>query len=184
LLKILQNRKDIYQHSLETAKYACILARALNLPTQEFTHVVLGGLFHDLGKTQIKPELLSSKILNEADWEIIKNHPLWSYEMVLCSGLDPEIAQLVYYHHERIDGQGYPEGKSGIDIPFGAKIISLADSFSAMTMYRNYAGCKSITGALQELNIHAGTQFDSNLVKVMNNLFEEKPWEILASLAI
>jgi putative nucleotidyltransferase with HDIG domain len=184
LLRVLEYRRDIYWHSVETAKYTYILARELDLPDEELNRVVLGGLFHDLGKARIDPGLLSRVVLNPDDWEIIRKHPGWSYEMVLEAGLDQKTAFLVYHHHERMDGQGYPEGKAGNDIPLGSRIITLADSFSAMTIYRNYAGCRTITGALREISIHAGTQFDSYLVKVMTDLFRQKLQEVLVILAV
>ncbi|MFZ5641895.1 MAG: HD-GYP domain-containing protein [Bacillota bacterium] len=184
LLRVLEYRRDIYWHSVETAKYTYILARELNLPDEELKQVVLGGLFHDLGKARIDPGLLSRVVLKPDDWEIIRKHPVWSYEMVLEAGLDLETALLVFHHHERMDGQGYPEGIAGNDIPLGSRIITLADSFSAMTIYRNYAGCRTITGALWEISIHAGTQFDSYLVEVMTDLFRQKLREVLVILAV
>src|SRR5690348_2249240 len=95
----------------------------------------------------------------------MQQHPAAGARLLRQVGVDEAIVTLVFHHHERWDGQGYPDGLAGLAIPSGARLIAIADAFAAMTTARPYQPTRSVSAALQELERFAGTQFDPLLVQ-------------------
>jgi diguanylate cyclase (GGDEF)-like protein len=157
----------IYGHSRKVSTYAGALAEAIGLSPDEVSNVSTAALLHDIGKIGIPDKVLSKKKkLNGENWEAIKTHPRLGANII---GNIPHLAPCVssiLHHHERWDGGGYPDGLKGEEIPVGARILAIADSFEAMTSARPYRPALSREGVVKELRQGAGTQFDPYLVEV------------------
>ncbi|HEV7846799.1 MAG TPA: HD domain-containing phosphohydrolase [Thermoleophilaceae bacterium] len=156
---------DTYDHSLEVAATATAVGRLLGLERTELIEVELGALLHDVGKLRVPPELLAKPgKLTPEERRVIRLHPEWGAEMVArIPGLEA-VALIVRLHHERPDGGGYPHGITLERIPFASRIVSVCDAYGAMTKRRPYRMPLRIGAALRELEQHAGTQFDADVV--------------------
>ena len=161
--------KDPYtkDHSTLVAKYSEALARAINLPENEIERIRLGALLHDVGKIGIPERVLQKEgPLSDEEWVIMKQHPTIGAEKVLMPNASlRDLIPIVKYHHERIDGKGYPEGLSNGDIPLAAKIVAIADTYHALTSDRPYRKGMSIEKAVSILEEGAGSQWDADLVR-------------------
>jgi len=157
----------IYGHSRKVSTYAGALAEAIGLSPDEVSKVSTAALLHDIGKIGIPDKVLNKKKkLNGENWEAIKTHPRLGANII---GNIPQLVPCVssiLHHHERWDGGGYPEGLKGEEIPIGARILAIADSFEAMTSARPYRPALSREGVVKELRQGAGIQFDPYLVEV------------------
>ena len=155
-----------YGHSRKVSGYAVALAEAIGLPTEKVALISTAALLHDIGKVGVPDEVLNEagKLESEA-WELIKSHPKLS--ATIAGHVVSLIACLpaILYHHERWDGDGYPDGLEGEAIPIEARILALADAFDAMTSSRPYRGKLSYKKVLQELKRCSGNQFDPKLVE-------------------
>ena len=153
-------------HSTRVADYSRRMALELQLSDRDTETVIMAASLHDIGKIGV-PEAVLRKPgkLTEEEFEAIKKHPEFGW-MVLrgVEGFE-EISLLLLHHHERLDGRGYPGGLRGEEIPFGARIITVADSFDAMTTNRPYRKAGSPEAAAKELLRCAGTQFDPVVVE-------------------
>lgn len=163
-----------YTHTEGVVKYASIIAEELGLDEKQKDDIRIGALLHDIGKLELGRELLNKKEkLTEEDIALIKQHPNFGVNMLKTLSHFEGIAEIVKYHHERYDGLGYPDGLIGRNIPLGARIVAVADSFDAMTTVRAYRKVhKSFKDAAQELNLCAGKQFDPDIVKVFVKYIE------------
>ena len=161
--------KDPYtkDHSTRVSKYSAALARAINLPEEEIERIRLGALLHDVGKIGIPETVLKKEgPLSDEEWVIMKQHPTIGAEKVLMPNTSlRDLIPIVKYHHERIDGKGYPEGLSNGDIPLAAKIVAIADTYHALTSDRPYRKGMSIEKAVSILEEGAGSQWDADLVR-------------------
>jgi putative two-component system response regulator len=140
----------------------------------------LAGLLHDIGKIGIDEAVLRKKgKLTEQEYACIRKHPS------IGAGILREIKQMhdivpgVLYHHERIDGKGYPGGFVGDQIPLIGKIVGLADGFDAMTSKRTYRNARSVEQALEEIKKGLGTQFDERVAGVFLNSDVYRLWDII-----
>lgn len=123
------------------------------------------AVFHDLGKVNISEELLNkSGKLTDEEYELIKQHPADGAAMVSETYYE-YLSDIILQHHERIDGKGYPNGLKGEDILIEAKIISVADTYDAITSDRPYSKGRSSNAAIEELRKYSGTQFDGEVVE-------------------
>lgn len=168
LIKSLE-AKDRYTkgHSEEVAYYSFMIGKQLGLKDEEVERLKISAFLHDLGKLGIKDEILTKPgKLDENEFEIIKKHPLITVEILEPLNLKREEKEACLYHHERIDGSGYPFGISGESIPTYAKIIAVADAYSAMTSERPYRRKMSKEEAIEELRRCAGKQFDRDIVEL------------------
>jgi len=151
------------------------------LPPAELDHLELGALLHDIGKIGIpRNVLLKPDSLNEEEWRVMKAHPQIGYGLLSEFPAFQEEARIVLSHHERFDGKGYPRGKSGREIPVGARIFSIVDTLDAITSDRPYRAAQSFSKAQQEIEKVSGTQFDPLLVDV----FERIPVEDLRKIKL
>jgi two-component system cell cycle response regulator len=159
---------ETYAHSLQVAATATELARRLGLHGDELIDIEFGALLHDIGKLCLPQRLLSKPgPLTEAERRLIRKHPDWGAGLVeSIPGLE-EVAAIVRFHHERPDGTGYPHGLPYADIPMGARIVSVCDAYGAMTKTRPYRAALRHDAALAELERHAGTQFDPDVVEAL-----------------
>lgn len=169
LMLVIINAKDkyTYYHTENVVKFSTSLANAMGLSTEEIKLIALGATLHDIGKVEVEKNILTKNgPLTEPEWRVIKQHPIWGAEMMALLKELNGVELLVRHHHERFDGKGYPDKLSGSNIPIGARIIAVADSFDAMTTNRPYKKALTIPEALLELEKNSGTQFDPEIVKV------------------
>ena len=156
--------KDPYtkDHSTCVSRYSEALARAINLPETEIERIRLGALLHDVGKIGIPETVLQKEgPLSDEEWVIMKQHPTIGAEKVLMPNTSlRDLIPIVKYHHERIDGKGYPEGLSNGDIPLAAKIVAIADTYHALTSDRPYRKGMSIEKAVW---FTMGCRFSQNI---------------------
>ncbi len=161
--------KDPYtkDHSACVSKFSEALARAINLPEVEIERIRLGALLHDVGKIGIPETVLKKEgPLSDEEWKIMKQHPTIGAEKVLMPNPSlRDLIPIVKYHHERIDGKGYPEGLSNGDIPLAAKIVAIADTYHALISDRPYRRGMNIEKAISILEEGAGTQWDADLIR-------------------
>ena len=161
--------KDPYTkgHSTSVSHFSEALARAINLPENEVQRIKLGALLHDVGKIGVPENILKKEgPLSIDEWNIMKQHPIIGAEKVLFPNASlRDLIPIVKYHHERIDGKGYPEGLTNGDIPLAAKIVAIADTYHALVSDRPYRKGLNIETALSILKEGAGTQWDENLVR-------------------
>jgi putative nucleotidyltransferase with HDIG domain len=174
---VLLDSKDEYtaQHSAAVAMYCRDMANALALPEEEAEALHLAGLLHDLGKVGVPDAVLrKANTLDEGEWEFIRQHPEKGAEVLSHLAAYQEVADIVRFHHERLDGSGYPNGIHGDAIPELSKVLAVADSYHAMTSDRPYRGARSSFEALKELRLMSGTTLDATYVEVLAKVLRDK----------
>ena len=158
--------RDLYTHghSRRVTRHAYRIAQQLGLSAEEAARIRTAAAVHDVGKIETPREVLNKPGgLSDAEFAVIKKHPVDGARMVAALG-DDELTAIVRHHHERLDGGGYPDGLAGADIPLGARVIAVADTFDALTSNRPYrAGCRH-QKALDILRKEAGKQLDPDAV--------------------
>jgi putative nucleotidyltransferase with HDIG domain len=170
--------KDLYTggHTERVAAVAVALARQLGFKNGELEAIEIGALLHDIGKIGIPEAILRHEgPLDEAQWEVIKRHPLISDYILSELDLHPFVRQCARSSHERIDGTGYPDGLAGDDIPLPARIVLVADALDALTTARPYRAAQPPLAALAEIRAHAGTQFCPKVVDALEKLWQTRP---------
>jgi putative nucleotidyltransferase with HDIG domain len=154
-------------HSRRTARLSDMITRRLGLGDAERRNVHFAALMHDIGKLLLPPELLRSlDYANEQDRKILQSHPTLALDLLKQITVWEEILPMIHAHHERWDGKGYPLGIAGEAIPLGARVISVAEAFDAMTNRKAHGPARSPVEALAELEAFAGTQFDPKIVRL------------------
>lgn len=159
--------RDTYtsSHSQRIAKWAADTARLLGCTAQDVQAVYWGGLLHDIGKIGIPDSILKkSGLLDESEWEIIRGHTVHGAQLIAPIKKLADVAPIIEASHERYDGSGYPYGLVAEDIPLGARIIGVVDSYSAMRDERPYKMPFSHEEAIQELKRNSGILFDPQVV--------------------
>jgi diguanylate cyclase (GGDEF)-like protein/putative nucleotidyltransferase with HDIG domain len=175
--------RDAYtgSHSYMVGELAARVAKRMGLDSESIELARLAGSLHDLGKLAIPEEILRKPgPLNEAERLVLERHPQIGYRMLDSLGVEP-VATWVLHHHERWDGNGYPEQKAGLEIPLGARILFVADAYDAMTTDRVYRGRLSHDRAIAELERCAGTQFDPEVVAAFKDEFDQPRLELVVS---
>ena len=160
---------DTYRHSLEVAVTARDVARTLGLSTTELVETQLAALMHDVGKLRLPQRVLQNEgPLTVEDQQLVRLHPEWGAEMVASiPGLEA-VALIVRLHHERPDGEGYPHGLSGDQIPIASRIVSVCAAYGVMTKSWPHRDAVDVDTALSELRENAGTQFDPDVVEALS----------------
>jgi HD-GYP domain-containing protein (c-di-GMP phosphodiesterase class II) len=171
-------------HSRRVARRAAMVARRMGLPDEQVAKVRAAAAVHDVGKLRVPAEVLNKPgKLTSAEFEIAKRHADAGAEIVACMG-DPELTAIVRHHHERIDGRGYPSGLAGDQVPLGARIIAVADTFDALTSARPYRPASPHKQAIEILRSEAGTQLDPDAVRAFLRCYSGKRavmwWTLLA----
>ena len=185
LARLLEAR-DAYTHghSQRVARHAVRIARALHLPATDTARIATAATLHDVGKVYTPREILNKPDrLSDVEFDVIKRHPVDGAEMLTAIG-DPELVAIVRSHHERLDGAGYPDGLAGDDIPLGARIIAVADTFDALTSTRSYRSAASHKRALDILRKEAGAQLDRAAVGAFLQTYSGRrpvAWSALAA---
>jgi putative nucleotidyltransferase with HDIG domain len=158
-------------HSDSVTKYTALIARHFFKTDEEFQEIKLAALLHDIGKIGIPDSiLLKPGKLSKEEFDIIKTHPQVGADILKPIASLKDVIRMIRYHHERIDGGGYPEGLKGDDIPLGAKIIAVADTFHALISDRPYRRSMPVERALSIIREVAGVQLDERVVEIFLNL--------------
>jgi HD-GYP domain-containing protein (c-di-GMP phosphodiesterase class II) len=155
------------------------LSVAMQLSGEQRRAVKLGSILHDVGKIGIPDAILRKPgKLTDEEWQVMKTHALVGEKMLHSVDFLRPALPIIRHHHERWDGGGYPDGVAGADIPIGARIVAVCDSFDAMTSDRPYRRAMSIQDAFNELLSCAGSQFDPKcaalLVDVVSHMGEQR----------
>lgn len=168
---------DIYtfQHSLRVADILRRFGEFLNLPPIDQEDLYKLGALHDIGKTKIpRNTLIKTKQLTKDEWEMLKEHPLVGYNMMIGEGYSSKVLSGLLYHHENMDGSGYPFGCEGTRIPLFAKMLRIVDTYDAMTNERSYQKASTISEAMDELFSLKGHYYDPDLVKDFKRMLVHK----------
>ena len=158
--------KDPYTrgHSDRVSEYAVLLGKKLNLTNEDIEKLKIGGLFHDIGKIGIPDSiLLKESKLTDEEYIKIKEHPVIGYNILENADMFKNILDIIKYHHERFDGNGYPEKLAGENIPYLSRITSVVDSFDAMTSKRSYRDSLPMDVVKSEILENLGSQFDPEI---------------------
>lgn len=169
--------RDTYtsSHSQRIAEWAAEIARILGCTPQEIQDIYWGGLLHDIGKIGIPDAVLrKTGQLDESEWDVIRKHTLLGAQLVSSIKKLANVAPIIESSHERYDGSGYPYGLCAEQIPLGARIIGVVDSYSAMRDERSYKKPIGHEAAIQELKKNAGVLFDPQVVTVFLHVIHNK----------
>ncbi len=162
--------KDSYTHghSRQVSLYASLIARHLGFAADELAALHQAAILHDIGKIGISETILNfPRKLTEKEFCDVREHPCKGRDILAPISSLAKVAEVVYHHHERWDGAGYPEGLEGQNIPLMARIVGIADAFDAMTSQRPYREPATLEMAFSELQKQAGKQFDPEMVKII-----------------
>ncbi|MFH1379888.1 MAG: HD domain-containing phosphohydrolase [bacterium] len=159
--------KSTSWHSLEMGELAVQIGKEYSLSRKQIDDIKIASILHDIGKIGIPDAVLKKKgLLTDKEWKIMRSHPTLGRDIVKRSTNLRKLSQAIYYHHERWDGKGYPEGLKGEQIPISARIIAILDAFEAMVCDRPYRKALRMKEAFKEIERGSGTQFDPKLVKI------------------
>jgi putative nucleotidyltransferase with HDIG domain len=176
LISILE-AKDRYTkgHTERVASYSMALANRLSLDPDVLRRILFGSLLHDIGKMGLRDDIINKPgPLTPEEWEQMRAHPVVGAAIVEKMEFLTGAVEIVRHHHESWNGRGYPDGLAGEDIPLVARIVTVADSFDAMTTDRPYRRALTIEEAVHRLEENAGVQFDAALVKVFVSYVREQ----------
>ncbi len=161
-------------HQKKVANLARLIANKMNLPYDTIDGIRMAGVIHDLGKISIPAEILSKPgKITDIEFNLIKHHPQVGFDILKSIEFPWPIAEIVFQHHERLDGSGYPMGLTGDKIRLESKIISVADVVEAMASHRPYRASLGIELALSEISKNSGKYYDDDVVKSCIALFRE-----------
>ncbi|NUM52571.1 MAG: HD-GYP domain-containing protein [Candidatus Hydrogenedentes bacterium] len=167
-------------HSQRVRAYAVRLAKQMGIRGSDATILGEAALLHDVGKIGVPDSiLLKPGKLSDEEWTVMRRHPEFGFRILASVPRLGEAARIVFAHHERYDGTGYPNGLSGLSIPLGARIFSVVDVFDALTSDRPYHEALSIGKAIRAIDEKAGSDFDPEVVRAFKSIpaFE---WRLMA----
>lgn len=169
--------KDPYTrgHCDRVAEFALLLAKKMRLSDEMQRGIVYGSWLHDCGKIGVPEAILNSPdSLTEKEWVMIKQHPAWGADVARQAELSPIVINIIQFHHERWDGEGYPAGVAGRDIPLEARIVTIADVFDALTSDRPYRKAFTRAESIKKMTALAGAMLDPEITKLFLSLPIEK----------
>ena len=171
---------DTGLHSQRVREYTDLIARQFGVEEKARHEIGFGALLHDVGKIAVPDQiLLKPDQLTDAEWQEIRKHPAAGYRIIRRIGFLKGAAEIVYAHHERYDGQGYPRGLKGDEIPLGARLFMVADVYDALTSQRPYRSPMTYEAATAEILSQGGSHFDPAVVVAFMTI----PPEYLRSIA-
>lgn len=182
LANTLRHKDDLTaEHARRSQKYLDKMLENLNLAQHERDLISFAMRLHDIGKIRVPDQILNKPgPLNKDEWEVMRMHPVWGFDILNSDGMLAEVARLVKHHHERYDGEGYPDGLSGSNIPLGSRIMSVIDSFDAMRSNRPYRKAMPLEHSLEQIRANMGTQFDPDVAEAFLRSIEQTPTESYA----
>lgn len=153
-------------HSIKVTNYAVALARYIGLSKEAIEVLKISAILHDIGKIGVKPSILMKpSSLNEEEYKEVRRHPILSAEIIKPIKLMDELVPIIKHHHENYNGTGYPDGLKGEEIPLGARILSIADVYDALTTDRAYRKAYPFGKATKIMTEASGKKFDPVLLK-------------------
>jgi HD-GYP domain-containing protein (c-di-GMP phosphodiesterase class II) len=167
--------KDPYTrgHSERVARFSVAIAQGMDLPDEEIEKIRISALLHDVGKIGIDDNILKKpSALTDEEFEVMKGHPQKGFKIMSQIPAMKEFLPGMYMHHEMIDGRGYPQGLKGAEIPLMARIVSVADTFDAMTTDRPYQKAMSLEDAIERIKSFVGTRYDEGVVASLVAAYE------------
>jgi putative nucleotidyltransferase with HDIG domain len=162
------------KHSARVARMACALGSRLGMGEEELSNLEQAGIFHDIGKIKT-PVHLKEERLSSAEKEQMRTHPIDAADILRVAPFLHQYIPVVRAHHEWYNGEGYPDGIRGDEIPLGAQLIALADAYDAMTTDRPYREALSPEEAIEEILQSRGTQFSPKLADAFAKMVREMP---------
>lgn len=168
--------KDEYTrgHSIRVARYARMIAEKMGYTGEQCENIYYMGLLHDIGKIGVPNEIINKPTrLTDEEYDVIKKHPMTGNDILMEIKSHPELAIGARWHHERYDGKGYPDHKTGEEIPIEARIIAVADTYDAMTSNRSYRSYLPQKAVREEIEKNIGTQFDEAPARCMIQIMDE-----------
>ncbi|AEF17918.1 metal dependent phosphohydrolase [Thermoanaerobacterium xylanolyticum LX-11] len=170
LISLRNYHYETYKHSIRVAKLSYNVANMMRLNMKEKIAIYKGALLHDIGKVMIPINILAKPDkLTELEYDVMKLHPIYGADILEALTPLSYLTSTVLYHHERLDGTGYPYGLK--IIPFGAQIVAVCDSFDAMTNDRQYRKAKSAIEAIQDLR-ECDAKYNQMLVSALENVIK------------
>lgn len=184
LVDIKSKNNYIFQHSVNVAIISLIIGIKLNLHKFDLIDLCIGALLHDIGMIFVPVEILNKESeLTEQEYDIVKKHTKEGYNFLReCFNISVTSVMIALQHHEKIGGQGYPEGKAGDEISKFGKIVAIADTYDALTAHRPYRDAMSPNEALEYLMASGGIQFDYKYVKIFSKIIVPYPEGTLVNL--
>jgi putative nucleotidyltransferase with HDIG domain len=162
-------------HQRRVSELAGSVAESLGMSGDEIGDIRVAGLLHDIGKAGIPTEILTKPgALSPIEFKLIKGHAEAGYRLAVSANMAEPIAEMIYEHHERLDGSGYPRGLTGAQTLFGAKVLAVADVVEAMMSHRPYRPALGIKAALAEIKRGTGTRYDTLVAQTCVRLFNEE----------
>ena len=171
-------RLDFFQLNVDFSEFSVLIGKYLGLSDSDLKIHEIGGLFHDIGKIGVPDKILRKESkLTDDEYSEIKNHPSIGKHILSNASLFEDLIPIVYHHHEKYDGTGYPKQLKGEEIPLLARIVGVADAFDAMTSRRSYRDELDLEYVKNEISNCSGTQFDPEIARVfldiLNNEFDK-----------
>ncbi len=167
------------KHSERVSDIACFISKHMGLSEDEIREIHIAGHLHDIGKIGIPDRvLLKESNLDDEEWEMMKKHPQIGADILSKSPHFLRLAAIIVHHHERWDGNGYPFGAKGDEIPIGARIIAICDSIDAMASKRAYRDALPLSVCKQEIEKNKGIMYDPKIVEIAL-----KNWDELISVS-
>jgi putative nucleotidyltransferase with HDIG domain len=164
-------------HSRRVMEYSQSIGQRMKVDKQDIEDLKRSALLHDIGKIGIPDVILKKQTkLTGEEYAVIKSHPEIGAGILKYIKSFKDLVPAVYYHHERFDGDGYPQGVKGTAIPLPARIIAIADTFDAMTSNRAYRKALSFRMALSVLERNKGIQFDPDIAEIFIDILQESPY--------
>lgn len=166
-------------HQVRVAHLACAIAEEMGIDKGKVDGIRLAGSIHDIGKLSVPAEILTKPTkLSNLEFSLIKEHPQSGYEMLKHVESPWPLAEIIYQHHERMDGSGYPRNLKGDEILIESRILAVADVVEAMGSHRPYRASKGIEAALEEISKNKGKFYDDDVVDTCLKLFREKGYQL------
>ena len=169
--------KDAYTagHQRKVALLSCAIAREMNLPDDVIDNISIGALIHDIGKIQIPSDILNKPgKISGLERQILQSHVDYSYEIVKGIDFPQQVIEMVHQHHERLDGSGYPKKLTAEQIIIESRILAVADVVEAMMSHRPYRPALGVDAAIEEITMHRGIKYDSEVVDACIKLFRKR----------
>lgn len=161
-------------HQRRVSELAARIAREMRIPAAQTEEIRIAALIHDVGKMAVPVEILSKPgDLSALEFSLIKVHPEAGRQIIRSAGMAGDAAEIVYQHHERCDGSGYPRGLSGDQLILGARVLMVADVFEAMSSHRPYRPALGVDVALEEIDSGAGTRYHADVCRACGRVVRE-----------
>lgn len=175
LVSISEYDSDVFQHCVRVGALAEKITDVMGVKPQEQVEVFVAAVLHDYGKIKIpKSILLKKSALTAEEYRVIQHHPVDGAETIRKCCSNENVVNAILYHHERLDGSGYTTRISGDLLPFGARIIAVADVYDALVNHRCYKVSNSPKEAIELLRRKCGTEFDSDVVSALREVIKNE----------